>query len=144
MLYGCLAFPFVGLLKQQDDPFTIQYTNWQGPGKPNKVNAEWADYIIAHHKTNHYQYSIHRYIDTVREYCDKVWLPESFQEWFTGKPSDEEYLWYGKSELVKDTMYLQNGSVKVAYYICRGENSIRGRKATANDLPKNEDWQNVR
>ena len=136
MLSLCAVLPFVGF--SSDNQKKVQFSQYIGPGKRNRIDQVWADWIIEKSKapkdicwesdsTEKYDGDTSTFAKSIyRELVKGCYLSKEHSEWFTSprQPWRENYLWYGDVNLVKDTIHLMNGSVKTFYYICRGDAAI--------------------
>lgn len=160
ILIFLLAFTLLGVqslfaatppTKDNDSLRTVQFYKYKGPGRKNLINTQWAEELLTGHKTS----DIIKFneptkiVKIQRETSDKCWLPESQPIWFTaGSKEDpdhwkEEFLWAGYVMLVKDIITQKDGKVTTEYYLTRGKDSIKGRKALPEDRPSHypNEWK---
>jgi len=150
MLRACAAIPlglpttFLHESSDQRDlncvyqpPKVVRFSNYQGPGKSNRINSDWAEFIFANYECE--ECSIKggnkKITKMVMQFVEKCFLPKFQPEWFTDARDNwkEQYIWYGDVRLVKETFYLTNGHVKVDYYCCRGDDAVILRRAKDNE-----------
>lgn len=143
MLSVCAVLPFVGFYF--DNPKTVQFSQYIGPGKNNVIDPAWADRIFEKFKAkkiDEFNNGVRtRSIDLSRHPCktkrqvvEGCYLSKEHVEWFSSCLA-KDYIWYGNVDLVKDTMHFVDGRVKTDYYLDCSDSATILRLADVCDRP---------